>query len=89
MWAQIAFDTLQFTDELKRSGIDQGHAEAITKATAKALSQVIEARNIATKSDISALKDLIYSNTWKIISSLSIIQCLFMAVFSFMKHVFT
>jgi hypothetical protein len=88
MWANIAFDTLQFTDELKKSGIDQGHAEAITKATAKALSQVLEARNIATKSDISDLKDLIYSNTWKVISALSIIECLFMTAFTFIQHAF-
>lgn len=88
MRAQIAFDTLQFTDELKMSGMDQGHAEAITKATANALSQILEARNIATNSDISDLKDLIHSNTWKIISTLSIVQGLIVTMFGLAQHLF-
>jgi Protein of unknown function (DUF1640) len=88
MSATITFDTLSFMDELKRSGMDQEHAEAITKATAKALSQALEANSIATKRDISDLKDLIHSNTWKIISTLSITQGLFMTLFTFIQHTF-
>ncbi len=88
MRASITFDTLDFMDELKRGGMQQDHAEAITKATAKALSQALEANSIATKRDISELKDLIHANTWKIISTLSIAQGMFITLFTFIQHLF-
>lgn len=88
MRASITFDTLDFMDELKRSGMQQDHAEAITKATAKALSQALEANAIATKKDISELKDLIHANTWKIISTISVVQGMFITLFSFIQHLF-
>ncbi len=86
MQSSITFDTLGFMDELKRSGMQQGHAEAITKATAKAISTSLEANNIATKNDISELKDLIHANTWKIISCVSIIQGMFITLYTFIQH---
>lgn len=88
MRTSIAFDTLDFMDELKRSGMQQDHAEAITKATAKALSQALEANNIATRKDIDELKDLIHANTWKIISTVALIQGMFITIFSFIQHLF-
>lgn len=88
MRASITFDTLDFMDELKRSGMQQDHAEAITKATAKALSQALEANNIATRKDIDELKDLIHANTWKIISTVALIQGMFITIFSFIQHLF-
>lgn len=86
MQASITFDTLDFMDELKKSGIEPSHAEAITKATAKALSQALEANSIATKEDISELKDLIHTNTWKIISTVSIVQGMVISLYSLIKH---
>lgn len=88
MSAVITFDTLDFMDELKRSGMEQNHAEAITKATAKALSQALEANSIATKKDISELKDLIHSNTWKIISTISVAQGMFVTLYTLVQHIF-
>ncbi len=87
MRTSIAFDTLDFMDELKRSGMQQDHAEAITKATAKAIYQALEANNIATKKDINELKDLIHSNTWKIISTITVTQGMFITLFTFVQHI--
>jgi hypothetical protein len=88
MRASISFDTLDFLEELRKAGMQQDHAEAITKATAKALSQAIEANAIATKKDISELKDLIHANTWKIISTVSVTQGMFITLYTFIQHLF-
>jgi hypothetical protein len=56
MKSTITFDTLQFTNELKESGMRQEEAEAITKATQRAFVQMIEVKEIATKSDIKELE---------------------------------
>ncbi len=87
MQSSITFDTLGFMEELKRSGMEQDHAEAITKATAKAIATSLEANNIATKRDIDELKDLIHSNTWKIISTLSIIQGMVVTLYTIIPHI--
>lgn len=50
------FDTLAYLQELKRSGMNENEAEAITKATAKAFSQVIDLKEIGTKSDFRQLE---------------------------------
>lgn len=86
MHSSISFDTLDFMDELKKSGIQESHAEAITKATAKALYQALETSSLATKKDISDLKDLIHANAWKIISTVSIVQGMFITLYSLIKH---
>lgn len=52
----INFDTLDYMEELKKSGMKQAEAEAITKATAKALTQMMETKELATKKDLSILK---------------------------------
>jgi hypothetical protein len=52
MRASVTFDTLEFMDELKNSGMNQAHAEAITKAMAKAFNQMLESKELATKSDL-------------------------------------
>ena len=57
-----AFDTLAYMDELKRAGIKVEEAEAITKATQKALIQVMENRDLATKSDINVTLNAIHSS---------------------------
>lgn len=56
MRANITFDTLEYMDELKRSGMKQEEAEAITKATAKAFTQMMETKELATKKDILDLE---------------------------------
>ena len=50
------FDTLDFVNELKKGGIKQEEAEAITNATKKAMVQILEVKEVATKLDIHALK---------------------------------
>jgi hypothetical protein len=56
MHAHISFDTLEYMDELKRGGINQGEAEAITKATAKAFTQMMVVKELCTKKDLTELK---------------------------------
>lgn len=56
MRATITFDTLEYMDELKRSGMRQEEAEAITKATAKAFNQMLEAKEVVTKKDLQDMK---------------------------------
>jgi polyhydroxyalkanoate synthesis regulator phasin len=84
-------------DEIKRSGMDQEHAEAITKATAKAMSKMMETKDIATKSDIllvrkdiqemkSELIKLINENTWKTIGLLATFQTIILTVFGFLQY---
>ena len=87
MQASVSFDTLNFMDELKKSGMTPEQAEAITKATAKAFCQIMDANNIATKNDIDELRDLIHKNTWKIISTISIVQGMFLTLFGFVQHI--
>jgi hypothetical protein len=95
----IAFDTLEYMDELKRSGMDQEQAEAITKATAKALSQAIDSGGIATQQDIFSLKDdiknlevkikdFIHAQTFKIITTISVALGMFIALNSLIEKVF-
>jgi uncharacterized protein YegJ (DUF2314 family) len=56
MRASVTFDTLEFMDELKNSGMDQAQAEAVTKATAKAFTQMMETKELATKKDLKELE---------------------------------
>ena len=48
----IPFDTLAYAKKLRLSGISEEQAEAMTEA----MSQVLEAKDIATKQDIKALE---------------------------------
>jgi polyhydroxyalkanoate synthesis regulator phasin len=52
----ITFDTWGYMEELLKSGITHEHAEAITKATAKAFNQFVEVKDLATKKDIQDLR---------------------------------
>lgn len=56
MQAHISFDTLEYMDELKKGGISQSEAEAITKATSKAFVQLMLTKELSTKKDLSDLK---------------------------------
>lgn len=57
MRSYVTFDTLEYMDELKRSGMKQEEAEAITKATSKAFNQMMETKEIITKSDLLKMKN--------------------------------
>jgi len=59
MKSQMTFDTLEYIDELRKSGMDESEAEAITRATARALVQTIEIKELATKRDILEIKNQI------------------------------
>lgn len=50
------FDALEYMDDLKKSGIEQEQAEAMTKAMAKAFSQMLDNQQLATKVDLKDLK---------------------------------
>ncbi|MBF0132875.1 MAG: DUF1640 domain-containing protein [Magnetococcales bacterium] len=54
----IAFDTLEFTGQLKTSGVPDDQAKGHAKAMAHVLEQVEETRlkELATKKDIAELK---------------------------------
>lgn len=56
MPCHITFDTLEYMDELKRSGMKQEEAEAITKATSKAFNQMMETKEVSTKLDLKELE---------------------------------
>ena len=53
--SSITFDTLKYTKELERSGVDPKQAEAQANALSNALSEALETQ-LATKSDIADLK---------------------------------
>ncbi|MBF0137738.1 MAG: CCDC90 family protein [Magnetococcus sp. DMHC-1] len=54
----IAFDTLEFTEQLKASGVPDDQAKGHAKAMARLMEQVEKshAKELATKKDIAELK---------------------------------
>lgn len=86
----INFDTLEYMDELKRSGMKIAEAEAITKATAKAFNQMLDTKEIATKSDIRALeismRKEISETMWKTISILATVQTIVIGAFGILQY---
>jgi|GEM_PF-3500580 hypothetical protein len=101
MRASITFDTLEYMDELKRSGMKQEEAEAITKATAKAFTQMLDTKEVAVKNDLKSLelavkKDLndtklemmkcISETMWKTIGILATFQTLIIGVFGILSY---
>lgn len=89
MRANVTFDTLDFMDELKRSGMKQEEAEAITKATAKALNQMVETKELATKKDLQDIKveliKFISESTWKTIGILATFQTVIIGLFGLIQ----
>jgi len=84
MNTQINFDTLEYMEELKKSGLTQEQAEGITKATAKAFVQMVDIKSLATKNEISELKIILKEmelRTYKVILSMFI-------AFGFIQHFF-
>jgi len=90
MRANVTFDTLEYMDELKRSGMKQEIAEAITKATSKALNQMMETKELATKKDLNDMKveliKFISDSTWKTIGILATFQTVILGIFGLIQY---
>jgi hypothetical protein len=52
----LTFDTLKYVERLKAAGVPEPQAKAEAEALAEALAQTIAVRDLATKSDLEALK---------------------------------
>lgn len=57
MRADVTFDTLSFMETLKKSGMPQEQAEALTKATVKSFHQLIDFQEIINKRAYMHLKN--------------------------------
>ncbi len=55
--AQIAFDTLEYSNRLQAGGIPREHAEAIVQANVKALKDLVEMQQLVTKNDLALAKN--------------------------------
>jgi hypothetical protein len=90
MSTAVPFDTLEYMDEIKRSGMDQEHAEAITKATAKAFNQMVGIKELTTKKDLQEVKidliKVIHENTWKTIGILATFQTIIIGAFGLIQY---
>ena len=90
MRSTITFDTLEYSEELKKSGMKPETAEAITKATQKALNQLVDVKELSTKKDIQEVKiDLmkyISDSTWKTIGILATFQTIILSIFGFIQY---
>lgn len=93
----ISFDTLEYMDELKKAGMNNKEAEAITKATAKAFNQIMETREVSTRSDITSIKEeinqvkvelikTIHDSTWKTIGMLATFQTIILGLFGLLQY---
>jgi hypothetical protein len=51
----VHFDTLEFVKTLTASGVSQPHAEAIARAHAKSMGDLVD-HDLATKSDLKVLR---------------------------------
>ena len=98
MRTAIMFDTLEYMDDLKRAGMDQEIAEGVTKATQKAFNQMVENKDIATKSDIGDIRNDIMSmkiefvkfsteTMWKTIGIMSAFQTVVLGLFALIHYV--
>lgn len=85
MQSTISFDTLQFMYELKKAGIKQEEAEAITKATANAFTQMMETKEIVTKHDLQILKDELKAFIIKALTTSLMIAAGLQTVFHFTR----
>lgn len=81
----ISFDTLEYMDELKRSGMRQEEAEAITKATAKAFAQMMETKELVTKGDLMKTKNELEAFIIKTITTSVVVLGGLQTLFHFLK----
>jgi hypothetical protein len=91
MQSHILFDTLEYMDELKRSGMKPDEAEAITKATARAFTQLMDTKELCNKKDLMDAKmDImkhISDTTWKTIGILCTFQTVVIGIFGLVQYV--
>lgn len=85
MRAHITFDTLEYMDELKKSGMKQEEAEAITKATAKAFTQLMDTKELVTRKDLTHLKIQLQSFIVKAVSTVIVILSGIQTLLHFIK----
>ena len=52
MGISITFDTLAYSNELQSAGLPAPQAEAMAKAQSNALEKMVQAQDVATKSDL-------------------------------------
>lgn len=96
------FDTLEYMDELKRSGMKPTEAAAITKATSKAFYQMLETKEFTTKADLKHLELLvkkelddskleltkcINESMWKNVGILVTYQTTILGIFGLLQYV--
>lgn len=90
MRANLTFDTLEYAEELKKSGMKQEQAEAITKANTKAFAQMMDIHQLANKRDIMEIEvkiiKSINENTWKIIGILATFQTIIIGAFGIIQY---
>lgn len=84
---KITFDTLEYMQILREAGMKQTEAEAITRASNKAFSQLIEIREVATKTDLVHLKAELQSFIVKAIGGSVVIIGLIQTLLRFYKGV--
>lgn len=82
---KITFDTLEYMQVLRDAGIKQQEAEAITKASNQAFSQLLEAQEVATKRDLVHLRSELQSFIVKAIGGAVVILGLIQTIFHFYK----
>lgn len=85
MSSSVIFDTLEYVESLKKSGIKQEQAEAITRATSKAFIQLIEASDLATKNDLVSLKIELQSFIIKAVSTTILLLGGWQTLFNYFK----
>lgn len=81
----VIFDTLKFSDELTKAGINKNQSDAITKATSKAMIQFIETYDVSTKKDLTKLKDELQVFIIKTVSASVFFLSGFQTIFHFLK----
>lgn len=86
----ITFDTLEFMDGIKESGLSQEQAEAITKVTSKAIAQIISTNDLALKDDIRQLEikmiKVVNDSMWKIIGIIGTLQTIMITAIGFVTY---
>jgi hypothetical protein len=77
-------------NDLKKSGMDQKQAEAITKATAHIFNQMMDSKDLATKSDLIEVKSelirYIHENSLKTIGLLATFQTIILGLFGVIQY---
>lgn len=74
MKSQINFDTLEYMEALKSSGFTPQQAESLTKATSKAFGQMVDVKQLSTKTDLSQMEMRMYGVIFSMFVAFGFIQ---------------